>query len=295
MLESALLKKILVDQNVFTQAEMTEHAHQAQQRNIDLETYLVSQHAATTEQIYRAIADYFKYPFISLNTTTLRRDILGLIPEAIALEHRVVAFEKKDKGLSIATALPNHTHVFDFIEKKIGLPVTIHIATPNNITEVIKLYHPGLKEEFEDFVSNGNEQPNGQGQNLQELARDIPVIRIVDTLLEYAVIENASDIHIEPLEREITVRYRIDGILKNVMTLPKSLLAGVVARIKIMSDLKLDEHRLPQDGRFKKFITDHDVSFRVSIIPTYDGEKIVLRLLDEKNSLLNLDQCSRGR
>ena len=126
--------------------------------------------------------------------------------------------------------------------------------------------------------------------DLKKLAEDLPVVRIVDTLLEYSVIEGASDIHIEPEEKNITVRYRIDGILRNVMVLPKNVHSGIAARIKILANLKVDEHRLPQDGRFKISTDEYNVAFRVSIIPTFDGEKIVMRLLNEKAQVLSLEQ-----
>jgi type IV pilus assembly protein PilB len=128
------------------------------------------------------------------------------------------------------------------------------------------------------------------GEDLKKLAADLPVVRIVDTLLEYAVFEDASDIHIEPEEKEINVRYRVDGILRHVMTLPKNVQQGISARIKILANLKVDEHRLPQDGRFKINNKEYKVSFRVSIIPTFDGEKIVMRLLKEKAQILSLEQ-----
>ena len=122
------------------------------------------------------------------------------------------------------------------------------------------------------------------------MAENLPIVRIVDTLLEYAIFENASDIHIEPEEKDIIARYRIDGILKTVMILQKNVQPGIIARIKILANLKVDEHRLPQDGRFKVSAKDYNVSLRVSIIPTFDGEKIVMRLLNEKAQILTLEQ-----
>jgi type IV pilus assembly protein PilB len=127
-------------------------------------------------------------------------------------------------------------------------------------------------------------------KDLQQLAHDVPVVQLVNSLLEYAIFENASDIHIEPTESETTVRYRVDGVLRSAMKLPRSVQAGVVARIKILANLKIDEHRLPQDGRFKVKTDEYGVAFRVSILPVYDGEKIVLRLLNESAQVLTLEQ-----
>ena len=122
------------------------------------------------------------------------------------------------------------------------------------------------------------------------MAQDLPIVRIVDTLLEYAIFEGASDIHIEPTEKDVVIRYRVDGVLRDVMRLPKSIQPGLIARIKILANLKIDEHRLPQDGRFKITTSDYKISFRVSIIPVFDGEKVVLRLLNESAEVLSLEQ-----
>ena len=126
-------------------------------------------------------------------------------------------------------------------------------------------------------------------KDLKKMAEDLPIIKIVDTLLKHAILEKASDIHIEPQEKDIIVRYRIDGLLHDAMNLPKKVLPGIVARIKVLSNLRLDEHRLPQDGRFKIENKDYKISFRVSVLPVFDGEKIVMRLLDESSKGLTLE------
>jgi type IV pilus assembly protein PilB len=138
-------------------------------------------------------------------------------------------------------------------------------------------------------VKISTDKQEGDDQ-LKKMAEEIPVIRVVDTLLEYAVLEKASDIHIEPQENAVTVRYRIDGILHDVMTLPKVIQAALVARIKVLSNLKIDEHRLPQDGRFKIEKDGYKFSLRVSTIPIFDGEKVVMRLLDESTKAMSLEQ-----
>ena len=175
-------------------------------------------------------------------------------------------------------------------KKKTGLEPIIHLTTPDNVRDTIKQYHKSLKAEF-DYLADDKKLEGIDGQkDLKKLAEDLPVVRIVDTLLEYSVLEGASDIHIEPEEKNVLVRYRIDGILRNVMVLPKTVQSGIVARIKILANLKVDEHRLPQDGRFKISTDEFKVAFRVSILPTFDGEKIVLRLLKESAQILTLEQ-----
>ena len=287
------LTKILLQTKAFDKKELTRHLAEAQKRNQTLEQYLVSQKILGEEQLYETAASFFNLPFINLKNENIRKDILFLIPEPIAATHKIVAFDKTDQELKIASLNPGDLEIFEFLAKKTGLEIKIYLTTPESISEALKSYHKGLKAEFQELTKEkGGEEEGeiGAGTKLKELAHDLPVIRIVDTLLEYAIFENASDIHIEPTEKELTIRYRIDGILRNVMTLPKSVHAGIIARVKILSNLKLDEHRLPQDGRFKISTNEYKVSFRVSVIPTYDGEKIVLRALNEQTGIITLEQ-----
>ena len=294
MFSDKQLQKILVETKAFGEKEISGLHNEAKERNLSLEEHLISQKALNEEKLYGLVAQYYGVPFINLKNENVRKDILFLIPEPIAQTHNVIAFNKTDSELMVASLDPQDLQIFEFLRKKTGLDVKIHLTTPESINESLKLYRQGLKAEFKQFspgTTEGEEIAVGaDGKELKELAQDLPVIRIVDTLLEYAILENASDIHIEPGEKEVIVRYRIDGILRQVMTLPKSIHSGITARIKILSDLKLDEHRLPQDGRFKVEAPGYKVAFRVSIIPTYDGEKIVLRLLNEKTGMLSLEQ-----
>jgi len=284
------IEKIILETKTLSQKELNLYLEEAKKRNQKLEEYLVSQKIINEEQIYQAVAQYFNLPFINLKNETIRKDILFLIPEPIATTHRILAFDKTDTELKIASLNPADLQIFEFLGKKTGLEVKIYLTTPESINEGIKNYHKGLKAEFQEITKEKDDAEISGDAKLKELAHDLPVIRIVDTLLEYAIFENASDIHIEPTEKEVTVRYRVDGVLRNVMTLPKSVHAGIIARIKILSNLKLDEHRLPQDGRFKIVTNDYKVSFRVSIIPAYDGEKMVLRALNEQTGVITLEQ-----
>src|SRR3989344_1357930 len=292
MFNEEQLKKLLLDSKAAGAKELDLYLEEAKKRNQNLEDYLTSQKVIGQEQLYQTAANYFNLPFINLKNETIRKDILFLIPEPLAATHKIIAFDKTDSELKIASLNPADLQIFEFLTKKTGLTVKIYLTTPESINEVLKLYHKGLKAEFQELTKE-QEKPGESsegGSKLKELAHDLPVIRIVDTLLEYAILENASDIHIEPTEKEVVVRYRIDGVLRPVMTLPKSVHAGIVARVKILSNLKLDEHRLPQDSRFKVTTNEYKVSFRVSIIPTYDGEKVVLRALNEQTGIISLEQ-----
>lgn len=292
MLTDKQIKKILIKADLIEDKEYDKLEKEAKEANKKVPDYLMQKNIITPLILYENAANFYKLPFIELKNKTLRKDVLFTIPEPIATAHNLIAFEATDKEISIACLDPENIEIFEFIKKKTGLKLKKFITTPESISESIKQYHKTLKAEF-DYLSNNNAKKTEVAKdqkNLKKLAEDLPVVRIVDTLLEYAIIENASDIHIEPEEKNVVVRYRIDGILHNVMVLPKTVQSGIVARIKILSNLKVDEHRLPQDGRFKITNNEDKVSFRVSIIPTYDGEKIVLRLLNEKSQILTLEQ-----
>ncbi len=297
MFNEGRLKKILIETKTIGEKELTLYVEEANKRNQNLEEYLYNQKIINEDQLYQIIATYFGLPFVNLKNETIRKDILFLIPEPIATTHKIIAFDKNEHELKIASTNSENLQILEFLAKKTGLETKIYITTPEGISEGLKNYHKGLKAEFSEITKEkeNNNADESTGVKLKELAHDLPVIRIVDTLLEYAIFENASDIHIEPTEKEVLVRYRIDGVLRNVMTLPKSAHAGIIARIKILANLKIDEHRLPQDSRFKIVTNEYKVSFRVSSVPTYDGEKVVLRVLNEQTGIIDLDRLGFGK
>jgi len=287
MLSSQQLKKILEKSDIMPPQEFEKFSKEAERFGKTLENYLIEKKIVTSSSLYENAASYFKVPFINLKDQIIRKDVLFNIPEPIASTHQVVAFAADEKVIKIATLDPENMEIFEFIRKKTNLNPIIYLTTPESLKETIKQYHKSLKAEFKDL---SDENIVSGDENLKKLAENLPIVRIVDTLLEYAIFEGASDIHIEPEEKDIIARYRVDGILRTVMTLPKNVQPGIIARIKILANLKVDEHRLPQDGRFKISAKEYKVSFRVSIIPTFDGEKIVMRLLSEKAQVLTLEQ-----
>lgn len=290
MLKEEEIKKILLEEKIIDEKKFAEAAGQAAEKGQKTFQYLIEKNLISEAIIYESLARHLKIPFLDLKDQIIRKDILDLIPEPIVQVHGVFAFDKTGETIKLACLDPDDLQIFEFIEKKTGLKPVINLTTPESIKSALKQYHKGLKSEFKD-ISKGTEEKAFSSENdLKKLAEDLPVVRIIDTILEYAIFENASDIHVEPTEKDTVIRYRIDGILRDVMTLPKNVQSGVVARIKILSNLKIDEHRLPQDGRFKIMLEAQSVSFRVSIIPVFDGEKMVLRLLRESAQVLTLEQ-----
>jgi len=267
---------------------------------------LVADNLLTQEELIKMEAYILGIPFVNLEKETLEPAVLKIVPEPIARSHNIVAFRKKGNDLEVAMLDPEDLGTIDFIKKKSDLKILPRLTTPESMTHVLRQYSKSLEAEFGDIIQKevggikaqregeGEENPStGSGQGKEELERaaeELPIIRIVDTLLKHAILQRSSDIHIEPTEKEVIVRYRIDGVLRDAMVLPKAAASGIVARIKVLSNLKLDEHRLPQDGRFKVETDAYKYSIRVSILPVFDGEKIVMRLLAETAKAFTLEQ-----
>jgi type IV pilus assembly protein PilB len=287
MLTDKNIKEILSD--IIPDVELIKLIEEANNEKKQIIDFLIEKKIISSFAFYEKLATFYKLPFADLKNQIIRKDVLMIIPEPIAVTHRIIAFGGDDKNLKIATTDPQNLEIIEFIRKTTEKDIQLYITTPENINDTMKQYHKSLKAEFDTLATQDKKEGENE-KNLKEMAEDLPIVKVVETLLEYAIYEGASDVHIEPSEKSVNVRYRVDGVLRNVMDLPKNLQSGIIARIKILSNLKVDEHRLPQDGRIKVSNNEYNVSFRVSTIPTYDGEKIVLRLLNEKSQILTLEQ-----
>lgn len=295
-IEEKKLKEFILDSGLVSRTDY-ETAEKGDKDNI--EKNLVSAGLMTDDDLRRTKAYILGIPFVDLRGQKIDFEILSLIPEPIARKNNIVAFNKKGDSLEVAMLNTDDLASIEFIKKKVGLKVLPRLTDNDSIKNAIIQYQKSLKAEFGDLIQkeaqtlktldDGLATGETQEGNLKKMAEEMPVIRIVDTLLKHAIIQNASDIHIEQLESQVLVRYRIDGILHDAMVLPKNTGESLTARIKVLSNLRLDEKRLPQDGRFKVEMNKERVSFRVSIIPTYFGEKTVMRLLREDVSGFTLE------
>ncbi|MDP3994169.1 MAG: ATPase, T2SS/T4P/T4SS family [bacterium] len=301
-LASTDLKKILVDQKVIQAEDFEKLEKEAKDKKQTVANYLVFRKIIPEDRLAKLVSDFLDVPAIDLTSSEIPQDVLKVIPEPIARRHQVVAFKKKGNELDLAMTDPEDLQTREFVKKKTGFVIKPFLATKTSMDYALSQYHGNLKAEFENILTSKKEGKGGsvktgetEGADLAKMAEEIPVVRVVDTLLEYSIFEGASDIHIEPQEKEVMVRYRIDGILHDAMTLPKVIQLAVVARIKVLSNLKIDEHRLPQDGRFKLQTDEYNISFRVSTIPIFDGEKVVLRLLDEGAKALTFEELGFAR
>lgn len=254
---------------------------------------LVAGNKVTEEQYVRAHAAALGVPYVNVRDKQIDPKVLEIIPESTAREHMIIAYEDTQEKLHIAMANPNDRQIVEFIHKKVDKPVDVSLASTESIRETLAKYEGTLEADLQHVIQEAKQASNGD-KELSKVAEDLPIIKIADSILRHAILKGASDIHIEPTEDKVVVRYRIDGILHDMMVLPKTVLAGVVARIKILSNLKIDEHRLPQDGRFKIESDDYNVAFRVSTLLVFDGEKIVMRLLDESGKGVTLENLGMG-
>lgn len=235
-------------------------------------------------------AKYAQIPFVEVNPSDIPSDVLSKIPERIARQYNAVLFKIDPDGLMhLAMDDPDDVQAVDFIQKEIGENTKIYIATRNNILACLENYRGDVNQELKEVIDVQRED-TGENQIVTEadVAEDSPIAQTVNLLLEYAIRSNASDVHIEPRETFVQVRYRIDGVLKEVNRLPRSVMGALVSRIKILSNLKIDERRVPQDGRFKIKVAGKQYALRVSTLPVTDGEKVVMRILDESNQAVKL-------
>ncbi len=295
--ESQQLKAFLLDAELVTKNELDKAVKKAKKTGQKIGDVLVSQGQIKSEDLIKLEAYILGIPFVNLEKETIDPEVLKIIPEPIAKNHNIIAFRKKGNNLEVAMLDPEDLRTIEFIRKTTPLRILPRLTSPESIKNVLKQYQESLEAEFGDIIKKevGGIKSIKEGkkkrlkEELKKVAQELPVIRIVDTLLKHAILQRTSDIHIEPSEKDVIVRYRIDGILRDAMTLPKAAASGIVARIKVLSNLKLDEHRLPQDGRFKVETETYKYSIRVSILPVFDGEKIVMRLLAETSKAQTLE------
>lgn len=292
------LKEFIIDSGLISVKEIKEAEKEAKSKNESLEKTLLRTGKLDLDELRRMQALILGIPFVNLKDQKIDFNILSLIPEPVARTHNIVAYKKSNDVLEVAMLDTADLTAIDFVNKKVGLKIAPRLTDTDSIKNVLLQYQKSLKAEFGDIISKESESIKtiieGDNQDmsssdLKKLAEDLPVVRIVDTFLKHAIIQNASDIHIEPAEDQVVIRYRIDGILRDAMVLPKNVALSIIARIKVLANLKLDEKRLPQDGRFKIDMTGEKVSFRVSTLPVYFGEKAVLRLLPENVSRFTLE------
>ena len=256
---------------------------------------VLDQRISDERTIVKAFSEYTSIPYIELEPSQVDSAILKLIPERVSRQYMAVLFKLDEDGVHhLAMEDPDDVQAVNFIQKEIGTNSRIYISTRDNILNILDMYRGDVNKELNKVIDVQRiDEPNGGPTGPigeQDISEDSPIAQTVNLLLEYAIRSHASDIHIEPREEYVQVRYRIDGILKEVNRLPLNVVGALTSRIKILANLKIDERRVPQDGRFRTTVSSRQYALRVSTLPVSDGEKIVMRILDESNQAVTLEQ-----
>ena len=282
------LTTLLTRNNIASHEQLQPLLEESAASGVSLQDQILKSHLVDEPTLTKLFAEYAGFNFIEIVPEDITSEELNRLPERIARQYNAVVFRIDDKEIHFAIDDPDDVQAVNFIEKELGPTAKLYIATRSNILDCLELYRGDVDKELDEVIDVQREDDTLQEVSEADVAEDSPIAQTVNLLLEYAIRSQASDIHIEPREGYVQVRYRIDGVLKEVNQLPKNVLAALVSRIKILSNLKIDERRVPQDGRFKIKIAGKQYALRVSTLPITDGEKIVMRILDESNKTITL-------
>ncbi len=287
--------EILHKSGAFDDDKIATLLEQAKTEKIDLSELITKQNVMSDSELVQAYADEIGVPFVEINAKEVSKEVLKQLPEHIAKLYNMVVFEgsldDKEEPRSIAMEDPDDLQALDVLHKLFGQKIKIFIATHFNILSVLDQYRGNIGNEISKIVTDGKDDDEDDDEDITEedIAEDSPIAQTVNLIIEYAIKSGASDIHIEPRDKQVLIRYRVDGVLREANRLPKRTLSALVSRIKILSNLKIDERRAPQDGRFKISLNGRIFAFRVSTLPITEGEKVVMRVLDESSEPLSLE------
>lgn len=260
------IKTVALAAHLVDEKQIGEALTYAQTAGRSLQTALVEKEMVDDETLGKAVAAAAKIPFISLGKLQIPEDLFRIVPQRVARKFKVIAFARSPQGVSLAMADPTRTDIVELVAKKTNQKVAIFYATPKDIDSTLALYKKDLQKTVDSLIK-------------EDVGAGPPLAKIVDSIIEFAYYDKASDIHIEPREKDAVVRFRIDGVLQDVLTLSMPLHDRMITRVKVLSDLRTDEHLSAQDGKMQMRFEEEALDIRVSIIPIADGEKVVMRLL----------------
>lgn len=288
----AILRQILIRSGFVSEKDFDAAQKTALDVDKSITDILIFRGLINETVLGQLIADYYKVPYVNIGNKVLPLEVLDLIPENLARSYHILPFEKRQDTLLLAMEDPTDLESIEVVRRKTSLKVAPHFITTPDYKHALSQYRKNIKKEFEKIIRENVEKTSKvtRDKGLSEVAEELPVIEILNTILEYAIAERASDVHIEIMSDILVMRLRIDGVLRDVISLPKTVHPGLIARIKILANLKIDEHRIPQDGRFKYNYGEETIALRVSIVPGFYGENTVLRLLPESARPLSLEE-----
>lgn len=272
----------LIEEGLLNTEELSRLLDHAKRQKSTLEQILFETEKIPDEKLGRIIAELYQVPFVKLASKNISEKLLPILPYPVASYQYALPFEMDELGVKVALNDPNNLELINFIQSKTGLPVSAHYATKKDIKGALKVYNKDINQKFNKLLKGVLDDPN-KIESLNDASK------IVDNIILFAYQNGASDIHLEPHRDFLVVRYRIDGILSTIAELPLSIAELLTTRIKVLAKLRTDEHRAAQDGRVKIELENNEITLRVSIVPTYDGEKTVMRILSSTNQELNLE------
>jgi type IV pilus assembly protein PilB len=290
-ISDSLVEKLLKASGKVTDAQLKTLREQEKTEKKPLQDLAIKNAFVSEKELTKLYAAEIDVPYVELVPDDIKSEVLKSIPERIAGQYRAVVFAvDKDGEKSLAIEDPDDIQAVSFLQKRLGTNLKVFIAPSSQIQAALDQYRGSFAGEITKVMSTEGEDTSEEEVSEDEVAEDSPIAQTVNLIIEYGVKSGASDIHIEPRENHVVIRYRIDGILREANKLPRKVLASLVSRIKILSNLKIDEHRAPQDGRFKVQFAGHVYALRVSTLPIVDGEKVVMRILNESSKPATLEE-----
>ncbi len=282
------LIKLLVDEGLIEQAVIDDAKKRATELKKPLLTFLTDENILDNELLVHAVAQVSGVPYVNLQNSTISQDILNLLSLDIAERFMAVPLAEVQNRLAVAMIDANNIQAVDYLSSRIQRPLKVFMASEASVRHALDQYKTDFSS-IDVAAKVSQEEHSSASGNIQTIVQDSPISRALSTILEYAVKSRASDVHVEPMEKSLKIRCRVDGVLREVMQLPKSIEPALVSRIKILSNLKIDEHRVPQDGQFAVNVAGKEVDLRIAVSPVVWGEQVVIRLLDKSGSSFNLD------
>jgi len=278
----SLVEQLLEGSGQFTKEQLASLREQEATEKKPMQDLVIKNNLLTEKELTKLYAVEIEVPFVELNAKEIKHEVLKLLPERIARQYNAVVFDVDEAGTKlVAMQDPDDIQAINFLQKQLGTNMKVHITTTSLLQAALDQYRGNISSELTKVIADDTAAEVEEEIDESDVAEDSPVAQTVNIIIEYGVKAGASDIHIEPREDFVVVRYRIDGLLREANKLPIKMLGALVSRIKILSNLKIDEHRAPQDGRFKVEVSGQIYALRVSTMPILDGEKVVMRILNE--------------
>lgn len=284
------LRHVLIEEGLVATQVIEECEAEALNTNRDLAAVLIDKGVIDEEMVVHAVAYATGVPYVNLTTSVLSQEKLALLPQDVAERFMAVPLAEVQGRLAVAMVDANNVQTVDYLTNQIQRPVKVFMASEASIKHALEQYRTDLSAVDQAATVSQEESVREEAASVKTIVQDSPISRALTTILEYAIKTRASDIHVEPLEEYLLIRFRIDGVLREVMRLPKSIEPALVSRVKILSELKIDEHRIPQDGQFAVQVAQKEVDLRIAISPVIWGEQIVIRLLDKSGNSFDLEQ-----